>query len=71
MQTWEEKILDRERGKAEGKAEGILSLLEDLGEIPSELREIIFNQRDLKILDIWLKLAARADSIESFWRQIG
>lgn len=74
MQTWEERILDRERGKAEGKVEGkaesIISFLKDLGEPSKELKQMIFAQKDLKVLDQWLKLAARAGDMETFVKQI-
>lgn len=70
MQTWEEKVLDREKGKAEGKAEAVLSLLEDLGEVPADLRKEILEQKDIAILNNWVKLAARAADIRSFCEQI-
>lgn len=56
----------REDGKAEGKAEDILELLADLGEIPKELREQIVGEHNLDTLKKWLKLAARAESLEEF-----
>lgn len=75
MQTWEEKVLDRERGKTEGRIEGraeaLISILEELGSIPDELREEILSQQDLKVLDQWLKLAVRASNMEMFRKQIG
>lgn len=53
-------------GKAEGKAEDIIVLLEELGEIPEELKEKISMQKDLMLLKQWLKTAARVDTIEGF-----
>ena len=53
-------------GKAEGKAEAILELLEDYGTITAELEGRISAERDLEILKKWHKLAAKADSIEQF-----
>jgi len=38
------------KGRAEGKAEAVLELLEDLGDVPEELRRKIMEQRDLDIL---------------------
>ena len=48
----------------------IFDLLNDYGEIPEDLKEQINNQKDISILRQWLKLAARADSIEDFHRKI-
>lgn len=66
MQAWEEKIYDRNEGKQEGKAEAVLELLEDLGTVPQELKKIILEQSDLDVLRRWLKLAAKAETIEEF-----
>lgn len=57
---------EREEGKAEGKAEDILDLLEELGPVPEVLRERIFAQKDLDVLKKWHKLAARAKTLEEF-----
>lgn len=70
MQTWEEKILDMQRGKAEGKVEGkaenIISFLADLGSVSKELQERICAQKDLETLNRWVKLAARSSDISDF-----
>lgn len=75
MQSWEEKIYERQEGRSEGKAEGkaedILELLSELGPVPEELRQIIMGQKDLEVLKVWLKLAARAGSLEEFRKQTG
>lgn len=55
-----------EEGKAEGKAEAILELLEELGDIPKELYERVSAEKDLQQLKRWLKLAAKAETIEQF-----
>ncbi len=55
-----------EDGKAEGKAEDILELLEELGDIPRDLYERVFAEKDLQQLKKWLKLVAKAESIEQF-----
>lgn len=60
------KMEGRAEGKAEGKAEGVLELLAELGDIPEELSTEIMAQKDLDILKKWLKLAARAKSVEDF-----
>ena len=56
----------RDQGKAEGKAEAVLQLLGDLGEIPDALRERILKEKDLQVLSKWLKAAAKARSISEF-----
>ena len=69
-----EKEFSREEGKAEGIEEGkleaqkedILVLLRELGEVPPQVEEIILSQREEQRLKIWLKLAARAESMEEF-----
>lgn len=79
MQTWEEKIIERQEGKEEGREEGrivgmaeaILDLLLELGDVPDALREGIISQKDRETLRVWLKMAARAESIEAFRREAG
>lgn len=68
----EEYIRDQGRaegismGKTRGKAEDVLQLLEDLGEVPDALKVRIQEETDLQVLGRWLKIAARADSIAGF-----
>jgi hypothetical protein len=57
--------------KAEAKQESILELLEDYGEVSDELKSIISNQKDFQMLKNWMKLAAKANSIEEFETEIG
>ncbi|MCH1984040.1 Rpn family recombination-promoting nuclease/putative transposase [Ruminococcus sp. OA3] len=66
MQAWEERELDRREGRAVGKAEAVLELLDDLGKISEAQRNIILEQKDLNVLKGWLKLAARARTVEEF-----
>lgn len=56
----------RTEGRAEGRSLSVLALLEDLGQIPSSLRERIMSQRDSNVLTDWLKAAAAAASVEDF-----
>lgn len=60
----------RDLGKAEGKAEGVMQLLGELGEIPDVLKERIQKETDLQVLDRWLKIAARAESISDFEKKM-
>lgn len=55
-----------ELGTARGKTDSIILLLADLGEISDALRGKITAERNLDILNTWLKLAAKAASIEEF-----
>lgn len=64
-----------ERGKAEGKAEDILHLLENKNgkEVLSEnLAEIIKTEKREEVLKKWLLSAARAESVEQFmeWEKL-
>lgn len=63
-----EELLQNERkeGKVEGKVETIVEILEDLGPLPEALRERLENETDMDTLKVWVKLAARATSIEEF-----
>ena len=63
-----ELMLKEER--VAGKTEVIISLLEDLGEIPNELRELIMSQVDSEIVMKWIKVATKAKSVEEFQRSI-
>lgn len=66
--AWEDQRL---YGKAEGKAEVIVELLEGIGELPSSLRKLITKQTDLEVLRRWVKIAAKAESIEEFEQKTG
>lgn len=57
-------------GKAEGKADSILELLEELGPVPEELKARIVSVSDLKKLSKWLKLAAKTETIEQFMKEM-
>ena len=53
-------------GRAAGKAEAIMELLEDIGTISDGVREKISNETNLEVLKKWHKLAAKAESIDEF-----
>lgn len=69
----EKRIRDegRAEGIAEGKAEAVMALLEDIGLVSEALEKRLREQRDPEVLRKWLKLAARAESVEEFERQAG
>ena len=70
MQSWEEKIYERDKGKAIGKAESILDILQEFGEVPEGLKDCILAQQDITVLKGWLKAAIKASSIEEFEKSI-
>lgn len=57
---------ERAEGKAEGKAESVLELLQEIGSVSEQLRERIINEKDLSLLLKWLKLAAKAETVQQF-----
>lgn len=65
----------REEGRAEGillgKAYSVIELLEDFGEVPDSLRNLIMQQSNPDVLRVWHKAAAKAQSVEEFERAVG
>ena len=61
----------RAEGKVADKAEAVIELLEDLGELSDSLRNCIMEQTDLELLRKWHKAAAKAESIEEFEQAVG
>lgn len=61
---------ERRAGKAEGQAEFVLELLENLGTISDELRTRITTEKNLALLSRWHKLAAKAESLEQFIQEM-
>jgi hypothetical protein len=58
-------------GRAEGIAVSILDLLYDLGEVPEDMEATVMSEDDLEPLRKWLKIAAKANSIEGFIERSG
>lgn len=56
----------REEGKIEGKVEAILELLEDIGQVPQQIVELIRAEDNLTVLSKWHKSAAKVESIAEF-----
>lgn len=67
----EMKYLGKEEGKAEGKADFILKLLQEKGAIAPALRDRILEEYDISCLDNWFQTAMRAESIEAFTKEAG
>lgn len=55
--------------KAEGKAEYVIALLEEYGELSVEMKRKILGQTDLRILDEWFRTAIHTKSIDEFIHQ--
>lgn len=53
-------------GIRQGIREGVMDFLDDLGTITSDLSSKILNEKNEDTLKKWLKLAARAESLEQF-----
>lgn len=70
--------VQREEAKEEGKAEGIklgtmsdiIELLRDLGQVSDTLKNKIMKEENPDILRKWLKLAAKAETVEEFEKNI-
>lgn len=58
------------QGLTAGRAESVIELLNELGDIPSEVCEQIRSEKNAEILKDWLKLAAKVTSIEQFTKQM-
>ena len=72
---FEELLEERQKegmaeGKAEAKQEALLLILSQKGNVSSKLKESIQNQRELEVLDSWMKLALQAESMQGFEAQI-
>lgn len=60
---------EKQEGRLEARQEAVFDLLEDLGEIPVELRDRIENLEDIGKLKILIKIAAKTDSIADFAKE--
>lgn len=61
----------RKEGRVEGRKESILEFLSELGTVPNKVQEKIMQENDLNKLREWTKLAARADTVDQFLKEIG
>lgn len=53
-------------GIAAGKAEWLLQMLEEFGEIPDDLRERVLSEKEPATLDAWFAAARKAKSLQEF-----
>ena len=56
-------------GVAEGMAEAVLSLLDEKGTVPEDVRTALLEETDLEKLKEFNRLAARSGSVEEFVRE--
>ena len=56
----------RLEGKIEGGIESIMELLEEFGQVPPRIAELIQAEDNLNVLSRWFKAAAKAGSIAEF-----
>lgn len=68
---FEELLKDeREEGRREALTYTLISLLEEKGIVPETIQEKIANESDVETLGIWIKLAAKTQSIEQFSKEM-
>ena len=68
---WAEDEYVKDLGRAEGRADAILQLLSECGEVPRDVKDRILSERDIDTLGRWLKIAAKAESIQEFREKEG
>lgn len=62
----EAKLEGKLEGKLEAKKESVLELLAELGKVSNEVEDRINKEENLDVLNAWIKLAAKSDSISMF-----
>lgn len=70
VQREEAKEEGIEQGKKLGKQNDIIELLGDIGEVSETLKAKIRKEENRDILKKWLKLAAKAETVEEFEKKI-
>lgn len=69
--TFQELLNDeRAEGRVDERRQVIMEFLEDMGNVPNELQELIAKETDMNVLKLWNKIAAKAESIEQFMKDI-
>ncbi len=66
----DERAEGRAEGLTDGRKEDVIDLLSELGGIPEDIRSRIMNEEDERVLKKWLRSAAKAESFESFRRNM-
>lgn len=71
---YNEKEELKKYGRAEcrnGKAESVILALEMKGPVSEYLKDRIFEEKDVSLLEDWMRAAIKADSIEAFIEKAG
>lgn len=68
LREWMED--ERMEGKIEGKAEVLIELLTEYGNVSEKLKDRIMKEKNEVLLHRWIKLAARVISVEEFEREM-
>ena len=66
MQSWEKERMLRNEGKAEGKAEALLDILNMHGPVSAEISDRILSETDLDTLGRWVAFAVKAQTLDQF-----
>lgn len=66
MKSWEFEQMWRE----EGKAEALLDILEEMGEVPKALEDRVRSETDSEVISRWLKLAVKVNSFAEFENEL-
>lgn len=70
MKSWEFERMWREEGKAEGKAEALLDILEEMGKVPESLEDRVRSETDPEVIGRWLKFAVKVNSLAEFEKEL-
>ena len=64
---FEELLKDeRKEGENAGMVKSLIMFLENFGEVPEELKEKFFKERDQEVLKCWIQTAAKSKSLDEF-----
>ena len=58
-------------GEIKGKAESVILALEIKGPVSEQMKKRIFSERDISLLEDWMRMAIEADTVEAFLVRTG
>ena len=58
-------------GEIKGKAESVILALEMKGPVSEQMKKRIFSERDISLLEDWMRMAIEADTVEAFLVRTG
>ena len=62
---------EEELKKFGGKAESVILALEMKGPVSEQMKKRIFSERDISLLEDWMRTAIEADTVEAFLVRTG